>query len=43
MGRDKNGIGNRELKELTCITHGYELSGGNAGGLGIKGEKLGKL
>ena len=27
MGRDKNGIGNRELKELTCTTHGHELRG----------------
>ena len=27
MGRDKNGIGNRELKELICTTHGHELSG----------------
>ena len=49
MGRDKNGIGNRELKELTCTTHGHELRGVNAGGLGVsgwrgkKGEILGKL
>ena len=27
-------MGNRELKELICTTHGHELSGGNAGGLG---------
>ena len=28
----KNGIGNRELKELICTTHGHELRGGrNAG------------
>ena len=25
MGRDKNGIGNRGLKELICTTHGHEL------------------
>ena len=49
MGRDKNGMGNREVKELICTTHGHELSGGKAGGLGSagwredKGEKLGKL
>ena len=30
-GRDKNGIGNRELKELICTIHGYELRGGDAG------------
>ena len=24
----KNSIGNRELKELICTTHGHELSGG---------------
>ena len=39
MGKDKNGIGNRGLKELTCTTHGYELrGGGNAGGLGGRVE-----
>ena len=50
MGRDKNGIGNRELKELICTTHGHELRGGmlkgggkGAGLRGIKGKKLGKL
>ena len=49
MGRDKNGIGNRELKELVCTTHGHELSAGmlegwqvQSGG-GIKREKMGKL
>ena len=25
MGRDKNGIGNRGLKELICTTHEHEL------------------
>ena len=28
IGRDKNGIGKRELKELICITHGQVLRGG---------------
>ena len=42
MGRGQNGIGNRELKELMCTTHGHELRGvGNAGmlegGGGMKG------
>ena len=42
-------LGNRELKELICTTHGHELRRGNARGLGvqgregIKGEKLEKL
>ena len=26
--RSKNGIGNREFKELTCTTHGHELRWG---------------
>ena len=26
-GEVKNSIGNREAKELTCTTHGHELSG----------------
>ena len=49
MGRDKNSIGNRGLKELIWTTHGHELRWGRcwkAGGLGWrgdKGEKLGKL
>ena len=35
MGIGQNGIGNRELKELICTTHGHELSGGGiAGGKG---------
>ena len=42
-------MGNREVKELICTTHGHELRGGMLegwgvwGGGGIKGEKLGKL
>ena len=31
----KNGIGNRELKELLCTSHGHELRGGEAEGLGV--------
>ena len=45
-GEIKNGMGNREVKELTCTTHGHELSKvGNAGGLGgtgRRGDKEGK-
>ena len=50
MGRDQRWYRKQiTQKNLICITHGHELSGGNAGGLGvqggggIKGEKLGKL
>ena len=32
-------MGNRELKELTCTTHGHELRLGNAGGL--RGQGMG--
>ena len=45
----KDGIRNRELKEVICTTHGCELRGENAGGVGgagqrgDKGGKLGKL
>ena len=34
QGKVKNSIGNGEAKELICMTHGHELSGGNAGGRG---------
>ena len=49
MGRDKNGIGNRGLKELICTTHGHELRWGILEGWGVPGggrikwEKLGQL
>ena len=49
QGEVKNGIGNREVKELLCTAHGYELRRecwrvGGAGGGVIKGRrKLGKL
>ena len=46
-GKVKNGIGNREFKELVCITHGHEVSvWGGAGGLrgtGWREEKGGKI
>ena len=49
MGGGKNGIGNRELKELICTTHGHELRQGECWRFGgdraerDKGGKLGKL
>ena len=46
MGRDKNGMGNRGLEELTCATQGHELRGrGDAGGLraGRRRDKWGKF
>ena len=36
MGRDKNGIGHRERKELTCTTHGHELRGKECWRVGVK-------
>ena len=48
QGEVKNTIRNVEAKELTCMTHGHELSGwgemlvgGRARWRGIKGEKNG--
>ena len=44
-GEIKNSMGNGEAKELTCMTHGHELRGGECGWeggtgwRGIKGEK----
>ena len=34
-----NSMGNREAKELICMTHGNELKGGNAGGRGCAGQR----
>ena len=34
QGDVKNSVGNREAKELICVTHGHELRGGIAGGKG---------
>ena len=49
-GEVKNSIGNREAKELMCITHGHELRverewwrEGIQGGGGERGEKMGQL
>ena len=36
-GDVKNSTGNVEAKELTCMTHGHELIGGNACGSGEGG------
>ena len=41
-------MGNEEAKELICMTHGHELSWGNAGDRGagqrgIKGKEMGQL
>ena len=46
MGRDKNGMGNRELKELTCTTPGHELRCGMLEVWGVRvrgGIKEGKI
>ena len=45
MGRDKNGIEKKGLKELICTTHGHELNGGvmQGWGAGWRGDKRGKL
>ena len=34
-GEVKNGIGNRELKELICTTHGHELRGAECWRVGV--------
>ena len=47
QGEVKNNIGNGEVKELICTTHGHELRAWDAGGngesrqRGIKGRKNG--
>ena len=38
QGEVKNSVGNGEAKELLCMTHGQELSWGNAGGRGCRAE-----
>ena len=35
----KNSIGNREVKELICMTHGHEIRGGIAGGNWSTGQR----
>ena len=37
QGEGKNSIGNVEAKELTYMTHGHELKGGNRVGRGVQG------
>ena len=37
QGEVKNSIGNGEVKDLICITHGHELRVGSAGGMGAAG------
>ena len=32
-------MGNGKAKEFICMTHGHELSQGNAGGMGGTGQK----
>ena len=39
QGEGKNSIGNGEAKELICMTHGQELRGWNAGGMGGAGQR----
>ena len=39
QGEVKNSIRNGEAKELVCMTHGHELSGGNASGMRAAGQK----
>ena len=38
QGEVKNSIGNVEVKELICITHGHEQRGRNAAGGGVQGR-----
>ena len=38
-GEVENSIGNGEVKELVCMTHGHELRSGNAGGRGGAGQR----
>ena len=43
MGRDKKWY-RKQRTQLTCTTHGHELrGGGNAGGLGWRGDKGEKI
>ena len=39
QGEGKNSIGNVEVKELICTTHGHELKGENVGGRGCAGQR----
>ena len=37
-GEVKNSMGNGEMKELTCTTHGHELTRRNDGGSRVQGR-----
>ena len=37
QGEVKNSIGNVEVKELICMTHGHELKRGSVGRRGVQG------
>ena len=39
MPKGKNSIGNVEARELICMNHGHELSGG--GGMPVRGHAQG--
>ena len=46
MGRNKNGMGNRGLKEFICTSHGHELRGQGmkeGWGAGWRENKVGKI
>ena len=40
MGRNKNGMGNRRLKEFICTIHGHELRGQ---GMKVEGQGGGRI
>ena len=42
QGEVKNSIGNVEYKELRCMTHGHELSGGGRNVGGKRGQGRGE-
>ena len=42
IGRDKNGIGNREFKELICTAHAHELRWGECWRVAGAGRREGK-
>ena len=39
QGKIKNSIGDGEVKEFTCMTHGHELSGGMLEGGRFRAER----
>ena len=40
QGEGKNSIGNVEVKEFICMTHGHELKWGTVGGKGCAGQRV---